>query len=269
MAFKNYVPRKDDAAWGDYWKKLKVGDDVNNCETDGLLSIFDKYLPKKGRILEAGCGLGKWLIFLKEKQKMNIEGVDFYDGAIKAIKKHDPSLKVSVGDVEKLPYKDNSLDCYLSFGVVEHWEQGPQRPLREAFRVLKKDGVAIIETPCNYPLQKLKRMVRLLKLPAKILVESLGLRPKKISPPQIFYEYHFSPNELESHIKKAGFKILGVYPKDDTSPGRSIGLWLDFPTLRKPGAGEFVLNGTGKTIKKLLSPFPWFWSYCVVVVAKK
>lgn len=267
MAFKNYVPKAGDAAWGDYWKNLQVGDDVKNCETDGLLPILQKYVPKTGRTLEAGCGLGKWLIFLK-KQGFNIEGIDFYAGVIKAIKKYDPSLKVSVGDVENLPYPNDSLDSYLSFGVVEHWEQGPQKPLQEAFRVLKKGGIAIIETPCNNPLQRLKRSISLIKLPAKIFVESFGLRAKRVEPKKVFYEYHYSPTELTNLIKTAGFNIIDVLPKDDTSPDRSIGLWLDFPGLRK-NSSEFVLNDTGKLIKQLLSPFPWFWSYCVVVVAKK
>lgn len=272
MAFKNNVPQKNDAAWGDYWKNLKVGDDVENCETDGLLPIFAKYLPKNGRILEAGCGLGKWNIFLK-KRGIDIEGVDFYEEGIKKIKKYDPKLKVYVGDVEHLPIKENSLDAYLSFGVVEHWEEGPQKPLTEALRVLKPGGIAIIETPCNTFLQKLNRFVdntiRAIKLPAKIFVETLGLRKKREEVAKVFYEYHYSPSELSGFVQKAGFKIVEVCPKDDTSPNRSLGLWLDFPALRKKNASEFFLNDNGKIIKKLLLPFPWFWSYCVVVVAKK
>lgn len=272
MAFKNTVPQKTDASWGDYWQHLHVGDDVKNCETDGLLPILQKYVSKTGRTLEAGCGLGKWLIFLK-KQGFNIEGIDFYDGVIKAIKKYDPSLKVSVGDVEKLPYSNDSLDSYLSFGVVEHWEQGPQKPLQEAFRVLKKGGVAIIETPHNNLLQQLLRvsseLKRLIKLPAKILVETLNLRPKKENLSKSFYEYHYSPAELSSHVSSAGFKILDTKPKDDLAPNRSISLWLDLPKLRKEGASEFELNETGTLLKKLLAPFPWFWSYCVVIIAVK
>lgn len=272
MAFKNYVPKSDDASWQTYWEKLKVGDDVKNCQTDGLVPILSHYLDKNKTTLEAGCGLGKWLIFLKNKG-YKIEGVDFYDGVIRAIKKYDKTLRVQVGDVEKLPYKDNSLDQYLSFGVVEHWEQGPQKPLEEALRILKNGGVAVIETPCNSPLQQLLRafreLKRTLKLPAKIFVESIGLRAKRTEVKTYFYEYHYSPNELSNYIKNAGFKVLEILPKDDMSNHRSIGLWLDIPSLRNKNGQEFELNDLGKLIKMLISPFPWFWSYCVVVVAKK
>jgi ubiquinone/menaquinone biosynthesis C-methylase UbiE len=237
-----------------------------------MLTLLGSSFSMAAMYGEAGCGLGKWLIYLKSKG-YKIEGIDFFDGVVKELKKYDKSLQVQVGDVESLRIKSNSLDQYLSFGVVEHWEQGPQKPLAEAFRVLKRGGIAIIETPCNSPLQRLIRALvetkRLLKLPAKIFVEALGLRKKRDSVKTKFYEYHYSPQELASHVEKAGFKILEVLPKDDLGPNRSIGLWLDLPFLRQKGRGEFELNTWGKIFKMLISPFPWLWSYCVVVVATK
>lgn len=53
------------------------------------------------------------------------------------------------GDVLNLPYEDNLLCGYLSFGVVEHFSDGTQKPIAEAYRTLRAGGVAIITTP-NY-----------------------------------------------------------------------------------------------------------------------
>lgn len=256
MAFKVYVPQSHENEWGSYWRKTDINKNLKDCNTDGLLSVLTRYLPTKGKILEAGCGLGKWVIFLK-RRGYDICGVDSYVGVIKALKSYDKKLPVGVGSVEKLPFLNNSLAGYLSFGVVEHFEEGPLQPLREAFRVLRPGGIAVIETPFDNPLRlfirQLKKLVRRGKPP-------IGWS---------FYEYHYTKEELIEFVREAGFKILASYPKDDLSADRSIGLWLDFPSLRKNGAGNFYLNSWGKLIKILFKFWPSLWSACVVVVAKK
>lgn len=250
MAFKVYVPTPRDASWRDYWSKISIEDNLKNCDTDGLLPVLLKYLPKKGKTIEAGCGLGKWIIFLR-RRGYNICGTDSFAPAIQALKKYDSKLPVKVDKVENSAYPDNSFDAYLSFGVIEHFEKGPQKALREAHRLLKENGLAIIETPYDNFLRRLRR-----------------LRPRNRQV-GYFYEYHYTKEELVSFVRKAGFKVLATYPKDDTSAKKSIGLWLDFPRLRQSGRPNFLLNSLGKLVKKIFSPWPELWSACVVVVAKK
>lgn len=271
MAFKNYVPTSQ-VHWEEYWNRTNIENNLADCDTDGLLPILDKYLPKKGKILEAGCGLGKWVIYLSRKG-YDILGIDSYKGAVDLLKKYDNKLQVEVGSVEKLKQKSGSMAVYLSFGVVEHFEEGPEKPLSEAFRVLKKDGIVIIETPCDTPVRQLVRLIEGLKVgiktPARIFMEGLKLRPKKVAPNKYFYEYQYTPEELKNYVARAGFKILEVLPKDDLADNRSIGLWLDFPVLRDKKAPNFHLNLLGRLVKKVLLPFPSLWSCCVVVVARK
>lgn len=272
MAFKVFVPSKEEAGWGDYWSQTSIKENLENCATDGLLPILAEYLPKKGKILEAGCGLGKWVIYLTGRG-YNITGTDSYKGAIESLKKYDPKLPVKVDDVSKSTFPSGSFDAYLSFGVVEHFEEGPQKSLAEAFRLLKKGGVAVIETPYDNLLRRVIRFIQeavvTLKLPAKLFVEGTGLRPKRVAPERYFYEYHYTKRELTNFVKNAGFKILGVYPKDDTADNRSISLWLDFPALRDKSGKTFLLNPAGLLIKKLLSFWPDLRSACVVVVGIK
>ncbi len=250
MAFKYLLPSKEAGDWGSYWDKTSIIDHLKDCDTDGLMPFFKKYLSKKKKILEAGCGLGKWVIFWRERG-YDIFGVDFHAPTVKILKNYDKNLPVGVGNVEKLDFPDNSFDIYLSFGVIEHWEKGPQKVLREAWRVIKPGGLAIIETPLDNFFRRFRRFIRRRKMKG------------------YFYEYRFTKNELEDFVRETGFKILETGLKDDLSPNRSIGLWLDYPFLRQENSPNFQLNVLGQIIKKFLSPFPWLWSACVVVVAQK
>ena len=50
---------------------------------------------------------------------------------------------------KKLPFKDNSIDTIILGGVIEHLEN-PLSALREINRVLKVNGVLLMETPNPY-----------------------------------------------------------------------------------------------------------------------
>ena len=78
----------------------------------GLLGyIFLKYLPKGGRILEAGCGRGQFLLALCARG-YNCMGIDFAFKSILNLKKHFPDIPVMAGDVCHLSMKDQSLDAH-------------------------------------------------------------------------------------------------------------------------------------------------------------
>ena len=48
-----------------------------------------------------------------------------------------------------MSFPDNHFDAYLSLGVIEHWEEGPQQAIDEAYRVIKPGGYFFVSTPLD------------------------------------------------------------------------------------------------------------------------
>jgi SAM-dependent methyltransferase len=137
-------------AWRDIWinnadfeRELATLDYVRSQE---LIHAYLPYLSRDTVILEAGCGLGHVVYYLRQCG-YHVIGVDYAAEALQPEIIHKLQLPVTVADVHHLPYADNSLGGYLSFGVVEHFEAGPEPALREAFRVLKPGGALVLTVP--------------------------------------------------------------------------------------------------------------------------
>ena len=136
------------------WNVCQIEEEVRACEERGIKHYFSRYLPKNKHILEAGCGLGAWVIFLNKKG-YHIAGIDHDRKVIDRLKQWKPALNVEYGDIEHLPYHDNALGAYISLGVVEHFEEGAEKSMQEAYRVLEPGGKLILTVPYNSIFRKL------------------------------------------------------------------------------------------------------------------
>lgn len=67
-----------------------------------------------------------------------------YKKAIAYGKKKYPNLTLQVADAHKIPYKSGFFDVVICTEVLEHVEN-PSKVLQEIKRVMKKNGIAIIE----------------------------------------------------------------------------------------------------------------------------
>jgi SAM-dependent methyltransferase len=256
---KIYTVRDVDRQRTHLWEGHLIEQEVSACSDRSIVPYFLELLPKEDEILEAGCGLGAWVVFL-HKKGYRISGIDNNGEVIERLRQWDPGLRVSSGDIAGLPWPDGSLGAYISLGVVEHFEEGTERPLREAFRVLKRGGYLFLTVPSN---NLFRRMI------AHPLRSVYLLAHRLLGRDIHFAEYRYSPAEVRSMAETAGFTVVLTSTDDFVSKTRSLTLWSEFPFLRG-GSDSYSLNAAGRALAWLLNTLSReILSSGVLVIAKK
>ena len=123
------------------------------------LDMVEAAIPPSSKILDAGCGPGVMAGKLMERGYA-VWGIDFAEPMIRQARQLCGSNLFGVGDVEHIPFPDNTFDVVVSLGVIEYLESDEQA-LREMRRVLRPGGRAVIAiSNGRSPLLRLDRVLR-------------------------------------------------------------------------------------------------------------
>lgn len=135
----------------------------DKLEKDSILdSLIEARKYAKGRLLDVGCGTMPYKPLFEGKVDEYI-GLDKYSGEIR-------------GSALKMPVPDNSFDTVLSTQVLEHVSD-PQQMMNEIYRVLKKNGYAILTLPLFWCLHEEPHdYFRYTKYGLKHLAKNSGLK---------------------------------------------------------------------------------------------
>lgn len=159
---------------------------------------------QKGKLLNLGCGHGA--DFLPFRQGFELYGVDFSTEMLKFARKYSKkfgfAVKLTLADIRKLPYPDETFDWAVSVGAYHHIKGGEhQAALSELRRVLKPGGEAFI-TVWNGGQPRFWFRGKELKIPWRKRDKTL-------------YRYHylFSYPELERLAEKSGFVVIKSFPE--------------------------------------------------------
>jgi SAM-dependent methyltransferase len=103
------------------------------------------------QVLDVGCGTGyTTACILRLGSIGEVVGVDQnqrqLQRATRNLTKEKTRLSLSNGDVENLPFKDESFDAVVSVGAVEYFPD-PKRALKEMTRVVKHGGRVVVGGP--------------------------------------------------------------------------------------------------------------------------
>jgi len=97
--------------------------------------------------LDAGCGEGHLLAYLYKKGITGrIVAVDFDERKLRYARKYYPYCEYKNGNIQSLPFADNTFDYVLTTEVFEHLPE-PEKALSEVRRVAKPGAQLVISVP--------------------------------------------------------------------------------------------------------------------------
>jgi len=176
-----------------------------------------RYIQPKDKVLDLGCGNGRLLSGLKDKE-VEYVGIDSSERLIEIAKakyQGEERSKFLVVEALTLPFRDNHFDKVFSIAVLHHIPSDNFRLdfLKEARRVLKPKGLLIL-TVWN-----LRQTWSLLKYTILRIFGKSELDPGDVFWPWRSseskvaverYVHCFKKKELKELVKKAGFRIKEI-----------------------------------------------------------
>jgi len=101
---------------------------------------------KGGKFIDLGCGLGPHTEMALKVDGAEVYAMDFSDKLIENLKLLYPNVHYAVGDVNKIPFDDNTFDYAVLGEVLEHMED-PRMTIKEVMRILKAGGMLAMSVP--------------------------------------------------------------------------------------------------------------------------
>ncbi len=237
-----------------YWTRVWENEGGPQGRIDGIakkeeyrcMAPFLADLRRGARILDGGCGLGDWVLFLR-RQGYDAVGMDISRKTVAQLNNRFPEANFVSGDIRSTGFEPESFDAYFSWGVFEHFEAGPQDCIREGLRILKPGGLLFI----SVPLDNLRQSLR-----------AIGAKPKPAQAKEHFYQYRFTRAELGRELSGAGLELVSFQPVHKRQGVlRSLHHEFGLPY-------EWILT---KGLSVVLAPFVpgWWVAHMLLAVARK
>jgi len=123
-------------------------------------SVADALQLRSGlRLLDLGCGVGHFLVWLRSRMAGQYYGLDLSVTSVGRARRRDPGLSLAVGDGEALPYRDASFDRVTCLGTAHHFFD-TDAAFREIHRILAPGGILCLYEPAATALTAvLRRLV--------------------------------------------------------------------------------------------------------------
>jgi len=172
---------------------------------------------KEGVCVELGCGPGALGLALARITNLKVYAVDINPYAVAIAQKNavesglGDRFYAMFGDALNLPFKDGFADLVVSRGMIPFIED-KARVFKEAYRVLKRGGVAYIGGGFSRMLDERTVM--------EIVRKSIWGTPEKLPMRRI------TKQEWEKHLKAAGITDYRII--EDRYPSGSYGTWVMF-----------------------------------------
>lgn len=174
-----------------------IAEQWNEFRTTPVNEVKEFLKNKKGKVLDLGCGSGR--NFIKNKN-LEFYGTDFSSKLLKFAKSKNIATELKKSTTDNIPYQDKFFDHIIFVRVLHCIETEKKRikTLKEIYRVLKKNGEAVIST-MGKSQQRIKNKPKEFYLPWTV-------DDKKFER----YTYIYDKDELEKQLKETGFQIISI-----------------------------------------------------------
>ncbi len=159
---------------------------LNSFEKDSVFKLLGDLRGKK--VLDIGCGTGRIIEELKQRGA-EVVGLDVSEKILEIAKKKFCDVEFVLGNVNDLPFEDESFDLVLGLFLIVHLKN-LEKPFEEIYRVLRPGGRFILSNINQKKAPKLK-----LKNRDEIVIKS---------------HYH-----IPKHVVKALEQLLFVIKRDE------------------------------------------------------
>lgn len=264
-----YYSRAATAAfWSEHWGRQSVDGLLGVARASPLTEIIERHLPAEGAVLEAGCGVGQYVLLLREQHRAAV-GVDWsFETVRQGVQAGAP---LAVTDLRTMGIRDRSIAAYLSLGVVEHDPEGPAGIVAEAARVLIPNGALLLSVPYWNGVRRL-------------FAPYLALRNRWVhASGGQFYQFAFTRKEVTVFLEANGFAVRSFHPYDPArifrrAAKRLRGWGLDRGSVVESGAARPAGQSPHsaalrlKSVLRRLLYTPWvlrLFGHMLLVVAVK
>jgi SAM-dependent methyltransferase len=214
--------------WTEQWRDRTAMPDVSGVarrEEFRLMAPWLAQLPRGSRVLDGGCGLGEWTVYLAQ-QGFQATGIDLSEATVTRLRQWFPDYCFVAGDLRRTPFADASFDAYFSWGTFEHFEVGLGDCLAEARRLVRPGGLLFVSVPL-YNWRLMLRDARRLERWDPDYTPGGGY-----AAPQRFYQWRLTSAELRRELEHHGFAVRSVDVIGKlTGAGRML-QW-DLPVVKK------------------------------------
>lgn len=139
-----------------HWNDLYAGDEVDawaqvhrDRHLKALSWVESLGLPAGARVLEVGCGAGRFAVDLA-RRGFSVMAIDPASAMVEQGRRHAEEaglgadrLTVALGDASALAFADQTFDLVVALGVLP-WLEDPRQAMREMARVTRRGGYVLL-----------------------------------------------------------------------------------------------------------------------------
>ncbi|MFR1324006.1 MAG: class I SAM-dependent methyltransferase [Ezakiella massiliensis] len=160
-------------------------------------------IKKEYTVLDLGCGGGRNIEYFLTKAN-KVYGIDHSETSVKMASEINKEAiesgrcQISVGDVKKLPFENESIDIITAFETIYFWDD-IEECFKEIYRLLKNGGQFLI---CNEVSSMDRRDVRILAHKIEMQVYTPDDLTKMLTDIGFCCDYHLDGKKQLAFIGK-------------------------------------------------------------------